>query len=416
MTWRFALAAAGALAGALAAPSSAFAQAAERVAAVVNDEVISSFDIRQRAALILISSGIEPTAEAIEEVRPQALRGLIDERLQLQEARQFKVDVSDREIEATLADIARSNNATVAQLGAELGRAGVGLDTLRRQIRADISWRRLVGGRFGSRVRISDVQVSETLARISTNATKPQYLVSEILVPAESEAEFVQAEQTAQRLLEQLRQGAPFPMVARQFSNAPSSAAGGDLGWLAQGELRAEIQSAVDRLQPGEVSIPFRGPGGVYLVALREKREGVAVGPPQVTYALRQVSAPAASRAALERATARLEGGCNALEGAVSSVTGARVVDMGEMRDVDLSDDARQRIASVARGAASPASAGPNETVNVLVVCDRVEAGAAGLPSRDDIENRLYEQELAMLSQRYLRNLRREATIITRNQ
>ena len=119
MIWRNTLLVSALLAAGLAAPAMAHAQASERVAAVVNDEVISSFDIRQRATLLLISSGIEPTAEAIEEAAPQALRSLIDERLQLQEARQFKVDISDREVEATLNDIARSNNYTVQALATD---------------------------------------------------------------------------------------------------------------------------------------------------------------------------------------------------------------------------------------------------------------------------------------------------------
>ena len=85
---------------------------------------------------------------------------------------------------------------------------------------------------YGSRVRISEHDVTETQQRIATNARRPQYEISEIFLPAETPEEFNQMEQGAMRLLEQMQQRAPFPMVARQFSQSPSAAAGGDLGWI----------------------------------------------------------------------------------------------------------------------------------------------------------------------------------------
>ncbi|MDX2236337.1 MAG: peptidylprolyl isomerase [Hyphomonadaceae bacterium] len=408
MKWRIGWAAAAALAALSATPAAA--QMSEAVSAIVNDDVISTYDVRQRATLILISSGIDPTPEAQQRAAAQALRDLVDERLQMQEAEHYEITVEDEQVNDQLAAIARQNRTTLDALQRDLAANGVNISTLRSQIRADIAWRRLIGGRYGSRVRISEIQINDTLARIAANASRTQYQASEIFLAASSAEEAAQAEQFALRLLQEMQRGAPFPLVARQFSTAPSAAAGGDLGWVAAGELRPELDAVISQLQPGQVSNPIRTDDGVYIIALRERRAGVT--PTTTTrVTLRQVSAPAASRAALERARARIAN-CENLEAAIASVPDAQIADLGETTEDDLSDAVRTQIAGVSAGSAS-ALASNGDQVTAMVVCTR-DTTSEGVPTRDEIEDRLYEQELAMLSNRYLRNLRREATIITR--
>lgn len=408
MNWKHGLAAA-VLAAALQTPAAA--QMAEGVAAIVNDEVISTYDVRQRASLLLASSAIEPSPENMQRAAQQALRDLVDERLQIQEAASYEISPTDAQINATLSDIARSNNSTAPELLRQLTEAGINPVTLRQQIRADIAWRRLINGRYGSRVRISDVEVRETLERIAAGAQRAQFLVSEIFLPAETEAEFQEMETGAMRLLQEMQRGAPFPLVARQFSAAPTAASGGDLGWVGAGELRPEVQAIVDRLQPGQVSNPVRTPEGVYLIALRERREGRPVTAPVVRIGLLQVTVPSAQRSALERARARISS-CEAIGGALSSVEGADIINLGETAESDLSDTVRSQVSGLNAGQTSAVTAA-GDTASMFVVCSRAETNT-GMPSRAEVENRLFEQELALLAQRYLRDLRREATIITR--
>lgn len=413
MKWNFVLAAlavASTCAMTASAQQQPAAQGGEGVAAIVNDEVISTYDVRQRATLLLSGAGIDPTAEAMDRARLQALRDLVDERLQLQEAKERKINVDANDVDRALTDIARQNKLSLDGMRGQLAASGVGMQTLRKQIEADIAWRRLVGGRFGTRVRISDAQINETLARIKASAAKPQYLVSEILLTQDAAPDAAQLDEIAGRLLEAIRGGAPFPAVARQFSQAASSAAGGDLGWLSQGELRAELLTIVEQLTPGQVSRPVKTQSGIYIIALRDKREGV--DPASVTkVSLKQAAAPAGAQAALGRATERLTS-CDGLDAALKGVTGAEVSDLGEVMLSELSEDIRQRVEGVPAGKASSVAVN-GDKATALVVCTRSATGE-GLPSRDEIENRLYEQELAMLAQRYLRNLRRDSTIITR--
>ena len=412
MNWKKACAAA-ALAAALAGAAAPVAaqQLAEGVAAIVNDAVISTYDVRVRANMLLVSAGIQSTPEMMERARAQAIRDLIDERLQLQESARFDVAVTPEQVDTRIGDIARSNQMTAEQFVTSLSRAGVPISTLRTQIEADIAWQRLMGGMYGSRLRISEVEIRETQERLAASATRPQYLISEIFLPANSEQEFQEMQQGGMRLIQEMQNGAPFPMVARQFSASPTAAAGGDVGWIGAAELAPELQPIAERLQPGQVSLPVRTPNGVYIIALRERRAGAAEGTTTMV-SLRQITAPAARISQLQRAQSRISG-CGALDREANTIGGgASVVDLGRAVESDLSADVRSRIAGVATGSASaPVVSG--DTANVFVVCAR-EAGGASVPSREEIEGRLRERELTMLSDRYLRNLRREATIITR--
>jgi len=401
-------AAAAALVSASAAPAAA--QLVEGVAAVVNDDIITTYDVRQRGLLLLASNGIEPSAENQTRARQQALRDLVDERLQMQEARRYELEVSPDSIDRQLADIARANNMTAEQFVGQLASVGIGVATLRRQIEADTAWRRLINGRYGRLVTISDQAIRETQERISANASRTQYHVAEIFLPAITQSDFSEAEAGAARLLQEMQRGAPFPLVARQFSASASAAAGGDLGWVAAGELRPEMLATVERLQPGQVSTPFRTADGVFIVALREKRDGEAVQTVE-RVTLRMVSAPTASANALERARRRVNS-CTNIDNALRDVQGVEVIDLGTAAVTELSDAVRTQINGLSEGQSStPTPSGEN--VTMMVVCGR-ETNTSGMPGRAEVESRLFDQELAMHAQRYLRDLRRDATIITR--
>lgn len=403
-------AAAAALVAALAGfAAPAHAQYAEGVAVIVNDTVISTFDVRQRATLLLVSSGIQSTPEMQQRASTQALRDLVDEQLQLQEAKHFEIEVTEEQVDRRLADIARQNQTSLDGLAAQLARDGISVSTLRAQIRADIAWQRLISGMYGSRVRVSELEVSETLDRIAANAMRPQYQLSEIFLPAETEAEFLEMEQGAVRLLQEMQRGAAFPLVARQFSRSPTAAQGGDLGWLSAAELAPELQPVAERLQSGQVSLPVRTPNGVYIIAMRDKRAGTPAGATSIVR-LQQITAPAARENALARVQRRLSG-CDNLDGAIGGVQGATVIDLGQATEADLAPIVRERIATLAVGEASRVQI-DGEIASTFVLCSR-ETGGSGVPSRREIEDRLREQELTMLSERYLRNLRREASIVT---
>ncbi len=392
----------------------------EAVVVTVNDDLITSYDIVQRMRLLIVTSGIQPTEQNMPALQQEAARSLIDEHLELQnlrsEAKTQKISLiaTDAEVDNELADIARSNNTSAAQLLAQLSAQGVGPDTLREQLRAEISWRGWIRGRYGSRVLIGDDQIKAFQKREEAEAGKPQYQIEEIFIDASRAGDMNAAMSGAQQLIDQIHNGAPFAAVARQFSNSPSAANGGNVGWVSPGEMPPEVDQALDNLRAGQISAPIPVKDGVYIVLLHDKRAGgttMVVDLKQAAIALPKdadEAKVAEAQKELLDMKAKLNGCDNiAAEGAKFKdvVTG----DLGETETKDLAPAFRDTADKLDVGQVSD----PIRTdagLHLVAVCAKHLGGAQAL-TRDQIENRLFGAELAMIAKRQLRDLRNSATI-----
>jgi len=395
----------------------------ESVAAVVNDDIISSYDLMQRMRLLMVTSGMQPTQENLPQLEQEALRSLIDEHVQMQELRRVekaqKITIisTDKEIDEQIEDIAKGNNMTGAQLTQQLAAQGVGIDTWRAQIRADSSWQSWIGGRYGSRLRIGDDQIKAFERRQADAAAKPQYQVSEVFIDAVRVGGMETALNGAKQLVTQMQQGAPFPAVARQFSAASTAANGGDAGWVGPGEMPPEVDAALEQLRPGQLSAPIPVRDGVYIIYLREKRSGAKaalVDLKQVALALPKDASPDQVDAANKTLLALKPqiANCETLEATAGKVAGVVAGDLGEAEVTDLAPAFQAAATSLKVGQISD----PIRTdagLHLIAVCGKRQSGAAA-PTHDQIENRLRGQQLALISKRYLRDLRNSATIETR--
>lgn len=384
----------------------------EGVAAVVNDEIISTYDLRQRMGLIIATSGVRVNEQNLPQIQAQALRSLVDERLQMQELNRYEVRIPDSDVEQEIAGIAQSNNSSAEALYSILDANGISRSTLRNQVRAQLGWRILVSEKFRSRARIGEDQIDATLARISAAAAKPQYLIGEVYLDAAQVGGMDTAMEGANALIQQLVQGAPFQAVARQFSNAPSAANGGDGGWVLSGDMAPEIESALQQMQPGQLSPPIPTRDGVWIVYLRESRTGASTTMVTVKQAAVRVAADA-PQAEVDAAVAKLAAlqpnlTCDNVEEQANRA-GVLSTDIGEQDINGMAPEYRAAIDAVTDGAFSQPVRTP-VGVHVLAVCGRRLAGA-GVPTRDQVGSRLYGQQLTMLAKRYLRDLRNSATI-----
>lgn len=404
------------------APAAQPAPPIGQVAAVVNDEIITAYDLRQRMMFYLMTTGVRPSPDTLPQIQQQALTSLVDERLELQELRKmertqkFQIIADDAEVDENITAIAKENNLNLGDLKAKMAQSGVDISTLREQIRAQVSWQRMIRGRYGSRIRIGQNQVDMALSRIKANAGKPQYQLAEIYIDPARAGGMTEAMTGAQQLIAQIQQGAPFPAVARQFSSAPSAASGGDMGWVSQGDLAPELAAAVEQMAPGSLSQPITASDGVYVVFLRNKRAGSASTLVNLKQAAVQLpaDAPADKVDEASKSLASLQDKgltCASLATGVAQAPGVVAGDLGEADVNDLSGDFRKAAETQAPDVLGP----PIRTkvgVHALMVCGR-RTGDAQLPSSRDLENRLLGEQLTMVSRRYLRDLRNSATIET---
>jgi peptidyl-prolyl cis-trans isomerase SurA len=386
------------------------AQQVEGIAAVVNDEPITTLDVRDRMRLIISSAGIQPDEETLVRIQEQAIRGLIEETLQLQQALEFEIDVSEAEVDESISDLAARNGATVEEITLDLAASGISIETLRRQVRAEIAWQILVSGRYRSRIRISDTQINTTLQREAAAASQEQYRLAEILVEIRpNEGGEDAAIQQVQALYEMMGQGTPFPNIASQFSDAPSASGGGFLGWVPASALSADVLNIVQQVPPGSITNPIRVPGGFQILAVVEKREGQAVeqlGLTQITVPSSRVTDQ--NRAAMQRAASRVSG-CDNAEAAFGDIEGAIVTPLGTLGANALVASIREALSPLEPGEATAVIDG-QVGLQVFILCSRT-IGGPGVPSSDEIEQQLIGQQLSLLARRWLRDLRREATI-----
>ena len=381
----------------------------EGIAAIVNDEPISFSDVRQRATLLMMGLGQQPSEELQRQLLSQALEQLIDEIIQIQEAAEFEVVIGEQEIAAAIGDMAAQSNVTREELFSQLATIGVSPSSLEQQMRAEIGWRRIMGGLYGSRIRISPNQIDDQIARLKRSALETQYQVSEIFLYTADAAEKEQAKAAAESLVSQLRQGAPFQLAAQRFSSAPTAATGGDMGWITPDTLDTPLRAALEAMPGPGVSDPIEVENGIYLLALRSKREPADQTP---LVDLRQLIATDNSEDTLTRALSEVRGGCDGLDDVADASADVTSVTLGQIKETDLNPEMQARVAATAVGeGSSPYSASAG--MASIFVCARAADGA-GIPSRDQVENTLYGRQLGMVSERALRDLKREATIIRR--
>ena len=395
------------------------ADEAERVAAVVNDDVISVHDLDQRLKLVMMSSNLPDSVETRSRVMPQVIRRLIDEHLELQEAQKQKVEVESGEIGNALGNIERQNNMPHGTMEKLLRSHAVDPDTLRQQIKADLAWNETVRQELTRDIHVGDDAVNTRLDNLKSNIGKPEYLAGEIFLAVDGPRNEDQVKSLAERLIEQLRNGAPFQSLAQQFSQ---NGGGGQLGWVSEGMLDDELMRALGRLQVNSITPPIRANDGYHILLLIDKRkigDGMSSGPSVDLLTIELNSLPSATfperDAQLQRFKQAMApiSGCDNLEKASKETPSTGYNRVDKVAEAGLPPEVLKLINPLEIGVLSE----PLDMANsrrFFTVCGRHADQPNGLPSYDDIKRRMENEQLENLAKRYLRDLRRNAYVDVR--
>jgi peptidyl-prolyl cis-trans isomerase SurA len=389
-----------------------------RIAAVVNDEIVSLNDLDARMTLVMRSAGIPDTPENRQRISSRVLRSLIDERLEMQEAKRLDVKVSKAEIDQALARLEQQNNIAKGGLDAFLSKQGIPLASLLDQVTASLTWAKLVRYRLSQDVTISDEEVNEALARLKENANVPQNRVSEIFLAVDNPTQEPEVKRLADKLIEQIRGGVRFDAVARQFSQSPTAAVGGDLGWLTADQLLPELGDALKKMNPGEMSYPLRAGGGYYILYLVDRRTLGAPNPADTLLSLVEVVLPLQSGAPPDEQR-RIMAQAQQISGEVKSCGELAKIgrdqapqtsrEIADVKAGELPPAVRQAVLGLGIAAASKPLPLP-DGIGVVMVCQKKDP-PGGLPTRDEIADSLARERLDALARRYLGDLRRGAYV-----
>lgn len=253
--------------------------AAQFIAAMVNGEPVTNYDIEQRTKLISIATHKPP-------VRKDVLEELIDEKLKIQLIRRYNIEGIDKDVESALANMARRGHSTPKQFEEQLSKSGINIDTLKSRVRAEIAWSQVIRGRFQSSFQFSDKDIAAKLeTRKPDDAAPTTY------------------EYTLRPILFVLRRGSPPPLIDARRKEAEA--------------LRARFQGCEEGiplargLRDVAVRVPVVKNSGDLAPALREILDKTELGkltPPEVTQQGVEVYAVCAKKAAsIENATGKKE-------------------------------------------------------------------------------------------------------------
>ena len=252
----------------------------DRIVAVVNDEVITRNELNaQKRAVIgqLKRQGV--TAPADSELDSQVLERFINERVQLQHAKENGIRVDDDAVNAALQNIAKQNKMSMLQFTAALKADGVSTEQFRDELKNEIIINRIREREVDSRIVVTDTEIDNYLANAKLQGTQSQaeYQLAHILVlvPEQATPDQIEAKKKrADEAAKQLKAGTAFAQVAAGFSDTNDAAQGGALGWRAADRLPAFYAEAAEKLAVGGTSDVMRSANGFHIVRLLDKKTG----------------------------------------------------------------------------------------------------------------------------------------------
>ncbi|GBQ06366.1 MULTISPECIES: peptidylprolyl isomerase [Acetobacter] len=246
----------------------------DTIIAVVNSIPLTTRDVNNRGKLFALSTGLPVNDELMQRLRPQIIRQLIDERLRTQEILSRHINTPPEQIAAAIAGIERRNGMPENALRDRLAQDGVSLTTLIDQIRVQIGWVQVLRQELGARGRVSAKEIAQREDALKRQDGRTEYNLSEIFVKVEDPRHAEEELAFTNTVIQELRKGAPFPIVAAQFSQSQTALDGGSMGWVQEDELDPAVIDMIKQMPvgAGAISNPIKVPGGFVIITVNGKR------------------------------------------------------------------------------------------------------------------------------------------------
>jgi peptidyl-prolyl cis-trans isomerase SurA len=389
-----------------------------KATAIVNGFIITDTDVDQRLNLVLAANGQQVAPEEKDQLRLQVLRNLIDETLEIQEAKANDITVPSSDIDQTFNRVSAQFKQTPDQFAAFLKSKGASASSIRRQIEGELAWQRVLSRKVEPFINVGDDEVKQVIARLNASKGAKEFHVGEIYLST-TPATDAQVHANVDRIFDQLKKGGSFVAYARQYSEASTAAVGGDLGWVRAEQLPDAIGHTLLEMQAGMISPPIAVPGGYSIIALQDTRQVLTADPRDALLSLKQLTINFAKGTTQESASPRVAalaeatqkmGGCGAAKD-VADKLGAEVVENDNVKVRDLPPALQQQVAAMSIGQSTTPFGSLDDGVRVLVLCGRDDPEQSDAPSFDQIYNQMEEERVNMRARRYLRDLRRDAVI-----
>jgi peptidyl-prolyl cis-trans isomerase SurA len=285
------------------------------------------------------------------------------------------------------------------------------------QTRARLAWIKVINRRIARQVSVGQDEINDELVRLRQLLGKPKLRVAEIFLSVDSPDAEPRIRETAERLIQQVVNGAKFEALAREFSQSTTAGRGGDLGWITDAELDEELAATISVMQPGQISQPVRSLIGYHILYLSDRRLPTSGNDGGLKLEYRQMNLPVPANALPEeienqrQLAQEVSQTARTCEAFVK--TGRRIRANGMERIQTLSSSESGPLVELLLRQEVGVSSEPQKVRNgfvVFMVCTRVEI-EAGLPSPEELEERMRKEKVDLRALRYMRDLRRSAYV-----
>ncbi len=385
-----------------------------RIAAVVNDEVITTADVIDRRDFILATSDVPPTAEAQRALTPRVLDALINETLELQEAKRLSIEVSAEEIESAVAQVEKQRKRPPGSLRAYIAKGNLSERTMEQQIRAQISWSKVVERRLKRSVNIAQDEIARAQVSQAAAPGVPEVRIAAISLPITKPEDEKEVSELAEGLAARLNSGTDFMTLAQQLAGTGKASLSAPV-WVPEETLQPAMQQALRTLEAGQVTQPLRSENSYQLISLLDRRSTKPT-PDNTEVVVKQISVPLpavktaqtmdAARALVEDLRAN-PGSC--MDADLGANTGKANVEFVRAIYKQMTRDLRSVVEHLGVTEVSEPLI-TSASVMLVMPCERIEP-QVGLPDAEDVRRGLYNEKLELEAQKYLRNLRRDAFI-----
>ncbi len=269
---------------ALAAEPPAGSTLVDRIAAIVNDDVITLSEVRLASQPML--QGGQSAAER-DKLYQDVLEDLISQRILEQQVEASAIQVTESDVDRAVQDILRQNNITESQLEQALVAQNVSMAQYRENLREQLRQLKVVDQKVRSKDSISDQDIREEYDRVTRSEERKEFVeISHLFFLAGDDPEGARAAAEAARA--RVDDGENFADVAKEVSKGPTAADGGSLGKLAVDGLLPELAAAVEPLEPGEMSGPVEAGSGYHIVLLQAREFQASQSLEEMTPRLRE--------------------------------------------------------------------------------------------------------------------------------
>ncbi|MGD8411732.1 MAG: SurA N-terminal domain-containing protein [Desulfobacterales bacterium] len=235
----------------------------DRIVAVVNDEIITLFDLNQtlkpyETNIEALGYTPEKKRETLFKLRSDLLNKLIDEKLADQQIKKNNIKVSTKQIDMAIERIKETRSYTDEDLRAGLAQQGLTMEEYRENLKQQILRTNLVNREVKSKIVVTNEEIEEYYnAHRDKYAGETKYHIWNIgirFAPYADALEKQSARKRMEAILDQLKQGRAFETLAKETPNAPGMPEGSDLGLYKLDELSPDLQDVVGNMKAGEYS------------------------------------------------------------------------------------------------------------------------------------------------------------------